>query len=115
MVVILPLVFTVVLLLAQAAVYLHATHIAQATAAHALAVTRVQGGTEEGGRADADQVLNQLGRGPLRSVRVTVKRGAERAEVDVDGTAGSVLPFLDLRVRARSVGPVEAFEPGGTP
>ncbi|WP_371590720.1 MULTISPECIES: TadE/TadG family type IV pilus assembly protein [unclassified Streptomyces] len=107
MVLVLPLVFTFILLLAQAAVYLHATHIAQAAAAHALAVTRVQHGTVEGGREEADRVLEQLGRGPLRGAHVELTRGPRVVAVGVSGTAGSVLPFLHVPVRARSVGPVE--------
>ncbi len=116
MVLVLPLVFTVVLLLAQAAVYLHATHIAQATAAHALAATRVQHGTVEAGRSEGDRVLNQLGRGPLRDAHVDLRRGPHLAEAGVTGTAGAVLPFLQLPVRARSVGPVETVtnDRGGT-
>ncbi|MEB8338046.1 TadE family protein [Streptomyces endophyticus] len=112
MVLVLPLVFTVVLLMAQAAVYLHATHIAQATAAHALAATRVQHGTVETGRAEGARVLNQLGRGPLRGVHLDLTRGPRLVEVRVYGTAGSVLPFLHLPVRARSVGPVETVMNG---
>lgn len=107
-----PLVFTVVLLLAQTALYMHATHIAQATAAQALAATRIEDGTEAAGQSAADRALDQLGRGPLRNPRVTVRRGAERADVHITGTASSVLPFLQLRVRARSVGPIETFESG---
>lgn len=108
-----PLVLTLVLLLAQAALYLHADHIAQATASHALAATRVQGGTPAAGQSEAAYVLDQLGRGPLRDAHITVNRGTEQAEVRVSGTASSVLPFLQLPVRARSVGPVEKFRPGG--
>lgn len=108
-----PLVLTVVLLLAQAALYLHADHIAQATASHALAATRVQDGTAGAGQNEADYVLDRLGRGPLRDVHVTVNRGEEHAEVQISGTASSVLPFLHLPVRARSAGPLEEFKPGG--
>lgn len=107
-----PLVLTFVLLLAQAALYLHAAHIAQATAAHALSATRVEGGSEAAGRAEAEHVLSQLGRGPLRDVSVTVARGERRAEVHVTGTASGVLPFLHLPVRARAAGPTESFVPG---
>lgn len=106
-----PLVLTVVLLLAQAALYLHAAHVAQATAAHALSAARVQGGTATAGQAEAERVLDQLGRGPLRSTHVMVKRDAERAEVRVSGNASSVLPFLHLPVRAHSAGPIEKFAP----
>ncbi|MFF1676115.1 TadE/TadG family type IV pilus assembly protein [Streptomyces sp. NPDC058256] len=113
MVFVLPLVLTVVLLLAQAALYLHADHIAQATAAHALSATRVQDGTVAEGQTEADRVLDQLGRGPLRSAHVTVDRGTELAEVRVDGTVSSVLPFLHLPVHARSIGPIERFRSSG--
>lgn len=105
-----PLVLTIVLLLAQAALYFHATHIAQATASHALAATRVQGGSEAAGQTEADHVLEQLGRGPLRGVHIIVNRGPERAEIQVAGTASSVLPFIRLPVRAHAVGPVEEFD-----
>lgn len=115
MVYVLPVLFTLVLLLAQAAVWWHAAHIAQATAADALAVTRVQNGTTAGGKAEADRVLDQLGRGPLRSVHVSVTRGSDRADVHITGTAGSVVPFLHLPVHAHAAGPVERFRPGGGP
>lgn len=108
-----PLVLTIVLLLAQAALYLHAAHIAQATASHALSATRVQDGTAAAGQAEAERVLDELGRGPLRDTRVTVGRGTDRAEVRVTGTVSSVVPFLHLPVRAHAVGPIEIFDSGG--
>ncbi len=106
-----PLILTLVLLLAQAALYIHATHIAQTTASHALAATRVHNGTTASGHREADRVLDQLGRGPLRDTRISVDRGADRADVRVLGTASSVLPFVRLPVRARAVGPTEEFRP----
>ncbi|MFF9897726.1 TadE/TadG family type IV pilus assembly protein [Streptomyces longispororuber] len=113
MVIVMPLLLTFVLLLAQAALYIHATHIAQTTASHALAATRAEGGSTAAGRREADRVLEQLGRGPLRGIRVSVARDDEHAEVRVRGTASSVLPFLRLPVRAHAAGPVEDFRPGG--
>ncbi|MGP3769757.1 TadE family protein [Streptomyces sp. SDT5-1] len=106
-VLVLPLMFTVVLFLAQAAVYLHANHIAQEAAVQALAATRVQHGTEQAGSLEGDRILSQLGPGPLRGAQIDVTRGALTAEVQVTGTAGSVLPFLRMPVRAQSSGPVE--------
>ncbi|WP_031520613.1 TadE/TadG family type IV pilus assembly protein [Streptomyces sp. NRRL F-5123] len=108
---VLPVLFTLVLLLAQVTVWWHATHIAQATAADALAATRVQGGTTAAGQTEADRVLDQLGRGPLESVHVSVTRGADRAQVRITGTASSVVPFVHLPVRATAAGPVERFRP----
>lgn len=108
---VLPLLFTMVLLLAQAAVWWHAVHIAQATAADTLSVTRVQNGTTADGQAEANHVLDQLGRGPLHGVHVDIARGPDRAEVRITGTAASVVPFLHLAVHARAAGPVERFRP----
>ncbi|MCI3928829.1 pilus assembly protein [Streptomyces sp. AN091965] len=115
MVIVMPLVLTFVLLLAQAALYIHAAHIAQAAASHALAAARAQGGSAAAGQDEANRVLDLLGRGPLRSARIAVVRDSERAEIRVRGTASSVLPFLHLSVRARAVGPTEDFAPGAGP
>ncbi|MFJ9179417.1 TadE/TadG family type IV pilus assembly protein [Streptomyces sp. NPDC102360] len=112
MTLILPLVFTLILLLAQAALYMHAIHIAQAAAAHALAVSRVENGTVGAGGAEGDRVLDELGRGPLQDIRLSLSRGDGRAEARVTGTATAVLPFLRLPVRADAVGPVEAVTQG---
>ncbi|MFF4506664.1 TadE/TadG family type IV pilus assembly protein [Streptomyces sp. NPDC001401] len=109
MVIIMPALLTMVLLLAQATVWWHAAHIAQATAADALAVTRVQNGTVVSGQGEAQRVLDQLGRGPLRGAHVSVIRTADNAEVRVTGTASTVIPFLQLPVRAHASGPVERF------
>lgn len=111
MVVIMPMLLALVLLLAQATVWWHALHIAQATAADALAATRVQDGTAADGQNEADRVLGQLGRGPLRDAHVTVIRTADDAEVQVTGTVASVVPFLHLPVRSHASGPVERFRP----
>ncbi|MFJ6901524.1 TadE family protein [Streptomyces hokutonensis] len=111
MVIIMPVLLTMVLLLAQATVWWHATHIAQATAADALAVTRVQNGTAAAGQDEAQRLLDQLGRGPLHGTHVTVTRTANHAQVEVNGTASSVVPFLRLPVRTHASGSVEQFRP----
>ncbi|MEV7393940.1 TadE family protein [Streptomyces sp. NPDC091215] len=109
MVIIMPALLTMVLLLAQATVWWHADHIAQATASDALSVTRVQDGTAAAGRSEAQRVLDQLGERPLRGAHVAVTRTADNAEVEVTGTASSVVPFLHLPVRTHAFGPVERF------
>jgi len=111
MVIVMPVLLTMVLLLAQATLWWHAAHIAQATAADALAVTRVQDGTAAAGQDEAQSVLDQLGQGPLRGAHVTVTRTIDHAEVQVTGTASSVVPFLHLPVRTHASGPVEQFRP----
>jgi len=112
---VMPLLVTLVLLLAQVTVWWHAVHIAQATAAHALAATRTENATPADGHADADAVLDQLGHGPLHDIRVTVTRTQDRADVRITGTAAPVVPFLHLPVRVHASGPVERFRPQAAP
>jgi Flp pilus assembly protein TadG len=112
---VLPVLFTLILLLAQVTIWWHAVHIAQATASDTLAATRVQSATTADGQTQAHHVLDQLGRGPLRSVHLSITRGLDRADVRITGTASSVVPFLHLPVHAHASGPVERFHPGGAP
>ncbi|WP_308301468.1 TadE/TadG family type IV pilus assembly protein [Frankia sp. AiPa1] len=107
MVFVLPLLFTVVLLLAQVTVWAHARHVAQATAARTLAAARADGGSVAAGQAAASSTLDQLGRGSLTHPRVTITRGADQARVHVHGTAASVLFGLHVGVDADAAGPVE--------
>ncbi|MFF4257939.1 TadE family protein [Streptomyces sp. NPDC001663] len=104
-----PLVFLLVLMLAQAALYFHAAHIAQAAASHALAATRVENGSTAAGEGQARYVLSQFGPGPLRNTSIAVRRGTQQAEVRISGVATSVVPFVHIPVCARAVGPVEEF------
>lgn len=104
-----PLVLLLLLCVAQFTVYLHASHIAQAAAAHGLSAARVVAGSAAAGQAQTNQTLAQLGGGPLSNTSVAVRRDADRAAVIVSGDATRVLPFLTLRVHAQAVGPVEKF------
>ncbi len=107
MIFVLPVLFTIVLLLAQVTIWAHATHVAQATAARALAAARADGGSAAAGQAQADATLDQLGRATLTDPQITVTRDAARANVGVHGTAASVVPGLHLGVHADAAGPVE--------
>lgn len=109
-----PALLLLILLIAQFAIWAHATHIAQAAASQALSAARVEGASSAAGHAEASAVLGQLGGGPLRNPRTTVDRGTEQSTVEIVGEAAPVVPFLTLPVRARAVGPVERFVvPGG--
>lgn len=106
-VIVFPVLMTVVLVLAQVAMWAYAAHIAQAAASDALAATRVQDGTAQDGHAAAQHALDQLGPGPLRGVDVRVTRADEQAVVRVEGHTLSVVPFLDLTIHAEAAGPLE--------
>ena len=104
-----PLLLLLILLVAQFALYMHATHIAQAAASEALSATRVYGGSAAAGDTEGLRVLAQLGNGPLQGGSVNAQRGNTQASVTVTGTATSVVPFLTLSVHAEAAGPLDKF------
>lgn len=106
-----PLLLLMLLAIVQFALWSHATHIAQAAASQGLAVTRAQDGTAAAGSASAQQMLDQLARGPLTGASVSADRTATSASIRISGTATSVIPFLHLPVHAEAAGPVERFIP----
>jgi Flp pilus assembly protein TadG len=111
LVILTPLLMLMLMTIVQFALWSHATHIAQAAAAHGLAAARAHNGTAAAGTASAHQVLDQLADGPLTDSAVTADRSATSAWVRISGTATSVVPFLDLPVHAEAAGPVERFVP----
>ncbi|MFE9748249.1 TadE/TadG family type IV pilus assembly protein [Saccharothrix saharensis] len=109
-----PVLLLVLLLIVQIALWAHATHIAQAAASQGLAAARTYGGSAELGTARAQQVLDELARGPLTEASVDSNRSATSASIRIKGTATQVVPFLRLAVRAEASGPVERFVPSNT-
>jgi hypothetical protein len=87
-----------ILLIAQFAIWAHASSVAQATAEEALA---------------AAQVLGQIGSSVLISTHVTVTRTGATATVQITGAAEEVLPVpgLAFPVHITVTGPVERFVP----
>jgi Flp pilus assembly protein TadG len=110
-----PLLLLLILLIAQFALYMHATHIAQAAASEALSATRVSGGSAAAGKIEGQRILAQLGSGPLQGGLVNAQRGITQASVTITGTATSVIPFMTLTVHAEAVGPIEKFVPSVGP
>lgn len=106
-----PLLLLMLLAIVQFALWSHATHIAQAAASQGLSAARVQGGTAAAGTASAQQLLDQLARGPLTDTSVACERSTDSASVRISGTATSVVPWLSLPVHAEAAGPVERFVP----
>lgn len=106
-----PVLLLLLLGIVQFALWSHATHIAQAAAAQGLAAARVHTGTAAAGQSRAQQMLRQLGDGPLTDSAVDATRSADQATVNVEGTATAVIPFLRLPVHAEAAGPVERFVP----
>ena len=104
-----PLLLVLLLLAVQFAVWTHATHVAQASAAQGLAVARSSGGTSEAGRVQAESILAQVARGSLLDPAVDVTTTGQRVQVRIRGTAASVIPWLHLPIAVTAAGPVESW------
>ncbi|MFF3669860.1 TadE family protein [Microtetraspora malaysiensis] len=109
--VIFPFVMVLILLVVQFGVWQHAVHVAEVTAAEALAAARAEEAGTEAGRAKASSLLSLLGGSVLRSPRVSVSVTADAARVEISGVAQSVVPFVKLPVSSVAYGPVERFRP----
>jgi len=105
-----PVVLLVFLLLVQWAVRLEAERAVQAAAREGAVATARWDGTETTGRQTALDYLARLD--PHLSNRsAQATREVDNAEVTVEGDVLSLIPFVDLRVHATAVTPVERFVP----
>jgi hypothetical protein len=109
MVVYTPLLFGLILLGVQLAVWGLAQLAVRHSANHAVQTTRVRNGTAAMGRADAASVLARIGGRIVRDPQITVSRDANAATVTVRGQAPQVVPFLRLSVSTRVTAPTERF------
>lgn len=108
-----PLMLLLVMLVAQFALWAHATHIAQAAANSGVQAARAYTSTAEVGRARATSILDQLAGTVLTGARVEARRDNATATVTVTGDAVAVVPGLHLPVRASVTAPRERIP--GTP
>jgi hypothetical protein len=106
-----PAVLLLILFTVQAALVFHAQHIAQAAAVEGLRNARLYGGSQTDGQQSAEAFLTQTAGDLLTRRTVTSVRDATQAQVDVQGTALSLLPGVHLTVRGHAVGPIERYRP----
>lgn len=99
-----PVLFAVILLAAQLALWLVAQHAATAAATTALDQARLRGGTTAAGSSAGRRQLADAH--AVRSPQVTVTRSAATVTVTVSGSAPRILP-IRLAVTATQTGPVE--------
>ncbi|WP_306369674.1 TadE/TadG family type IV pilus assembly protein [Nocardiopsis sp. CC223A] len=108
---VLPLVFVMVLAVAQVGLWAHAQHRVQVIAAQALAAARSFDGTVHQAREQAARAEEQLGGGILQGTEVEVERRPEAARVRVSGRAVSLVPGVGVPVSSEVTGPVERLVP----
>lgn len=111
LVVAVPLLLLMLLFIAQAAVWMHATHVAQSAATRGLDAARAESGTTTDGQAAAETTIDAVGRRVLVGPRVSVIRGTATVRVRIDATALSVMPGVHWPIQVTAAGPVERFVP----
>src|SRR3954469_3628582 len=86
-VLVMPLLLLLITAIVQFALWYHAAHVAVGAAQDGARTARLEGGTIDGGRARAQQVLDELGHRVLTSASVDVTRDANSARVEIRGYA----------------------------
>jgi Flp pilus assembly protein TadG len=102
-----PLLLLLIMGIVQFALWEHATHVAEAVAQQGLSVGRLQGSSAAAGKAEAQTVFDQLGRGVLINSDIAASRNATNTTVVVTGHAESVIGLFSFPVRAVASGPTE--------
>lgn len=103
-----PVLLLLVMFVVQMALWLHARNVATSAAQEGLLAAQVLGGTDVAGRDRAVAFLREAG--GVRGPEVSVTRDATSVEVEVVGTAPTLLPVADTwPVRGVATGPLERF------
>jgi Flp pilus assembly protein TadG len=104
-----PALLTLLMLVVQLGLWLHASHVVHAAAQEGARVARAETGTDAAGRARATQLLDGLAGELLTDRTVTATRDGLTARVEITGHVIPVVPALRVPVRAVSHGPIERF------
>lgn len=103
----LPVLFSVMFLGMQAALYYHARTVAMAAAQEGARAAGGELGSVGLGQEAAESFLFTVGDGVLEDGWVTTQRDATSATVVVGGTSMSVIPGWDVTVEQSATAPVE--------
>lgn len=112
-VILVPVVLILVMVVIQAGLTFHARSVVTAAATDAARTIQAEAGTEQDGRAVADQLLAGSA-GLLVDPQVDVLAGGGEVEVVITAKVSSLVPFWDPTVQGRASGPIEQFRPEGS-
>ena len=105
-----PAFFFLIMVVVQFALWLHASHVAQAAAQEGARAARVA--SAQAGEERAQRFLDNLAPSLITNRQVSASRGSDAARVEVWGDATSLIPgFGAFRIHEVSTGPVERFRP----
>jgi Flp pilus assembly protein TadG len=105
-----PVVFIVILLVVQFALFMHTRQVVQAAAQQGARSERTsqQGGV---GEAEALDFAHTVGGNAVSNVQAQVQRSATDVTVTVSAEGQAILPWMHLTATAHSQGPIETFTP----
>jgi Flp pilus assembly protein TadG len=107
--IVLPIVFFLIMAIAQWAIVWHARSVTEAAAQEGLRTTENYQATAAQGKSDTVSYLSQVAPHSLPSPKITVTRTARTATVTVTATVASVIPFGHFTVTETASGPVETY------
>lgn len=113
LVIAMPLLLFIIMMVIQAGVWMHATHVAQAAASRAANAAAAYQSSADAGRGTGSDTLSAIGNGVLKNPSVSVTRTATEVRVEIRGRAGTVVPGMAWEVRAVVVRPVERWVNSG--
>ena len=106
-----PALLFLLMLVVQFGLMFHARNVAEQAAQEGAAAARRFDGTQAQARAEALQLLANVGEGTLKNRAVTATRTGDNATVTVTGTVVAVVPGFSLQVSESASGPVEKYVP----
>lgn len=107
-IILMPLLFLLIFAIVQAGLYYFAQSTARSIANGAVQVTRVEGGTEAAGRAEAVARLDSVGTELISNRGVDVVRGPEQSTVTITGRAPTIIG-IPFTVTQTATGPTERW------
>ncbi len=105
-----PALLFLILVVVQFGLWYHASHVAQAAAQEGVRAVRVDTGSASTGSERATAFVAEAAPTLLVDVAITSTRNASTARVEVRATVRSIVPGIELPVRATAESPVETFQ-----
>jgi Flp pilus assembly protein TadG len=112
-VLVIPVLMLVLLVVVQFALWAHAAQVVQLAASEGDRVARTADSSAGAGQCRALAVLAASGSGVSSAGATASVLPGDQIEITVTARAVAVLPWLDLPVSAKEVGPIQEFRTSG--
>ncbi len=109
LVIAMPVLLLLIMCIIQFGLWYHASHVAESAAQEGVRAARVDTGSAAAGQARAEQFVAAAAPTLLVDVAIHTTRNVDTARVEISGTVRSIVPGLNLPVRAEAESPIESF------